>query len=119
MTTKTKTAVPAKKRTLGAPPTDTWDNLKEPEIAPSGSITPHKIDKRTMRRAGRDYQLNAGVSLEFRNRFNEAAVRDALQNWELIMAGFELYERLSKAEKEKIIAEVRRNNPPAYRIQTR
>lgn len=118
MTNDTKTA-PIKKRTLGAPPTDTWNNLKEPEIAPSGNVTPHKVDKRTLRRAGRNCQLNAGVSLEFRNQFNEAALRDGLQNWELIMAGFDLYERLSKAEKEKVIAEIRRKNPPAYRITSR
>lgn len=118
MITNTKTA-PAKKRTLGAPPTDIRDNLKEPEIAPSGNVAPYKVDKRTLRRAGRDYQLNAGVSLEFRNHFNEVAARDELQNWELIMAGFDLYERLSKAEKEKIITEIRRKNPPAYRITSR
>ena len=90
----------AKKRSLGAPPTDTRDNLKEPEIAPSGIVAPHKVDKRTLRKAGRDYQLNAGVSLDFRNRFNEIAARDLLQNWELIVVGTELYERLTDEEKE-------------------
>jgi hypothetical protein len=109
----------AKKRTLGTPPADIRDNLKEPEIAPSGTITPHKIDKRTLRKAGRDFQLNAGVSLDFRNRFNEIAVRDRLQNWELIMVGTELYDRLTDEEKAMIIAEVRRNNPPTFRIPSR
>ncbi len=108
-----------KKRSLGAPPTDVRDNLKEPEIAPSGNVAPYKVDKRTLRRAGRDHQLNAGVSLEFRNRFNEIAARDLLQNWELITAGTELYERLTKEEKEAIIKEIRRKNPPAYRIAPR
>jgi hypothetical protein len=108
-----------KKRSLGAPPTDTRDNLKEPEIAPSGNVTPHKLDKRTLRRAGRDYQLNAGVSLEFRNHFNEIAARDELQNWELIAASLAVYEKLSKAERDKIVDEIRRKNPPAYRIPSR
>jgi len=108
-----------KKRSLGAPPTDIRDNLKEPEVAPSGNLTPHKLDKRTLRKAGRDYQLNAGVSLDFRNRFNEIAARDQLQNWELIMAGIELYERLTEEQKDEIIAEIRRKNPPAYRIPSR
>jgi hypothetical protein len=108
-----------KKRSLGAPPTDTRDNLKEPEIAPSGNVTPRTVDKRTLRRAGRDYQLNAGVSLEFRNHFNEIASRDQLQNWELIAASLAVYEKLSKAERDKIVEEVRRKNPPAYRVPSR
>lgn len=114
MTTATR------RRSLGTPPTDTRDNLKEPEIAPSGHIpTPGKVDKRTLRRAGRDHQLNAGVSLEFRNRFVEAAVRDGLQNWELLAASLAAYERLSKEERARIVEEVRRANPPAYRIPSR
>lgn len=108
-----------KKRTLGPPPTDTRDNLKEPEIAPSGNVALQRLDKRTLRRAGRDYQLNAGVSLEFRNHFNEMAARDELQNWELIAASLLVYEKLSKAERDKVIEEIRRNNPPAYRTPSR
>ncbi|BBL77479.1 hypothetical protein [Methylomagnum ishizawai] len=114
-----ETKTTPKKRSLGTPPTDLRDNLKEPEIAPTGHVVTHKVDKRTLRRAGRDYQLNAGVSLEFRNRFNEVAARDHLQNWELIMAGTALYERLTKEEREAIIEEIRRKNPPAYRILSR
>lgn len=107
------------KRRLGTPPTDTRDNLKEPEIAPSGIVAPYKVDKRTLRKAGRDHQLNAGVSLDFRNHFNEIAVRDALQNWELIMAGTALYERLPEEKRRRIVEEIRRTNPPAYRIPSR
>lgn len=106
------TTTATKKRSLGAPPTDTRDNLKEPEIAPSGNIAPHKVDKRTLRRTSRDYQLNMGVSLEFRNHFNEVAIRDELKNWELIAASLAAYEGLSKAERGKIVEEIRRNNPP-------
>lgn len=108
-----------KRRSLGTPPTDTRDNLKEPEIAPSGNVAPHKVDKRTLRRAGRDCQLNAGVSFEFRNRFNQTALRDGLQNWELLAASLAAYERLPEEERDKIIEEVRRQNPPGYRIQSR
>jgi hypothetical protein len=108
-----------KKRSLGAPPTDTRDNLKEPEIAPSGNVAPYKLDKRSLRRADRKYQLNTGVSLEFRNHFNEIATRDGLQNWELIAASLAAYENLSKAERDRIIEETRRKNPPAFRVPSR
>jgi hypothetical protein len=99
-------------RTLGTPPapSDTRDNLKEPEVAPSGRI-------KNTRKVDRSYQINAGVSFEFRNHFNDVAKMDglSLKTWELLMVSLAAFERLPKAERLKLVEEIRRQNPPAFR----
>jgi hypothetical protein len=101
------------KKSLGTPPPvfDTNHNLVHPEVAP---IT----DQRTLRRTGRDAQLNIPVSETFRDEFRTIALRYRLTAWQLLAASLRAYQGLPEEAKTAIITEVVTADPAA-RYKTR
>lgn len=101
------------KKSLGTPPPvfDTNHNLIHPEAAP---IT----DKRTLRRTGRDAQLNIPVSEAFRDEFRAIAIKYRLTAWQLLAASLRAYQGLPEEAKASIINEVVATDPAA-RYKTR
>jgi hypothetical protein len=101
------------KKSLGTPPPvfDTNQNLIHPEVAP---IT----DKRSLRRTGRDAQLNIPVSEAFREEFRTIALRYRLTAWQLLAASLQAYQKLPEEAKNAIITEVVTADP-ATRYKSR
>lgn len=95
---------------LGTPPapTETRNTLSEPELAPA---QPEKVDRRTLRRTGRDAQLNIPVSPEFRDAFRKTCQQERLTAWQLLNASFKAFKGLGTAEKARLIDEVVQSDP--------
>jgi hypothetical protein len=100
------------KKSLGTPPHlhDTRNSISHPETAPV------KLDRRTLRKTGRDTQLNIAVSISFRDEFNRAARADRLTSWQMLAAAMKAYHQLSKEEKNRIIEEVVSADPAAHYV---
>lgn len=101
------------KKSLGTPPPvfDASHNLVHPEVAP---VT----DQRTLRRTGRDAQLNIPVSEAFRDEFRAVALRYRLTAWQLLATSLRAYQSLSEETKTTLINEVVAADPAA-RYKTR
>ncbi len=95
---------------LGTPPapTETRNTLVEPEHAPAAV---EKVDRRTLRRTGRNAQLNIPVSPEFREAFRKACRQDRLTAWQLLNASFKAFKAIGATEKARLIDEVVQSDP--------
>ena len=92
---------------LPPPPSlsETRDNLSQPETAPA------KLDKRTLRNAGRTLQYNVRVSPEFQDELNGILSRDRLTGWQWLAVAMEAYKALPDSQKEALIRQAVTNDP--------
>ncbi|MCE7929636.1 MAG: hypothetical protein DYG91_14250, partial [Chloroflexi bacterium CFX7] len=72
---------------------------------------PEKVDRRTLRRTGRDAQLNIPVSPEFREAFRKTCQQERLTAWQLLNASFKAFKALGTTEKARLIDEVVQSDP--------
>jgi hypothetical protein len=100
----------AKRFSLGTPPapTETRNTLAEPELAPAA---PEKVDRRTLRRTGRDTQLNIPVSEHFREDFRKTCQKERLTAWQLLNVAYKAFKALEMTEKARLIDEVVQSDP--------
>jgi hypothetical protein len=95
------------KKSLGTPPSekDTRQTTAYPELT---------LDRRHLRKAGRNEQLNIPVSQEFKAEFRKLAIDNRLTAWQLLASSIRAFNQLPTNEKNGIIEDVVKADPAAH-----